>query len=147
MSILKINGNKIIYSGTSDKLGRAIKCNPFEIKISDLKYIVLSPRLSLDEEECFLVLVDINFKLFPVPFFQTEHINFTDNYFNVNSIRVFYSNEFSYESHYGKTDKIIYPKELIWKDLFYKDWKLFVRGLYSWIWAKSFFGNIIDYDK
>ena len=50
---------------------------------------------------------------------------------------------FTYEEHgTGKKDKVIFPKEHHWENLFEKDWRLLVRGLYAWIVPKSFFGTV-----
>ncbi|MEE9408042.1 MAG: hypothetical protein V3V28_08200 [Polaribacter sp.] len=147
MDLLNIIENKITYSGTEKNKGAFSSCKPFQIRISDMKYIAMSPRMALDDEECFLIFVDKKHNLFKLPLFHTENISEVVKYFQLKIIGENYNKYFSYESHYGKVDKIIYPNRLFLEDLFYNDWKIFIRGLYSWILPKSFFGNIIDYDN
>ena len=137
----------LTYLGEKEYKSAIWSCKPFQIEISEIKYIALSPRLVLDDEECFLVFVNKEHKLFKLPYFHTSNISEIIEHFQLKFIQKDYSKYFSYNAHNGKIDKIIYPNKLFLEDLFYKDWKLFTRGLYSWIFAKSFLGNIIDYDN
>lgn len=145
--MVEISNNLLVYYGEKEYKYAVWSCRPFQIEISEIKYIAMSPRLALDDEECFLVFVNKEHELFKLPYFHTGNVSEIIRHFQLKFIEKNYSKYFSYEAHYGKIDKIIYPNKLFLKDLFYKDWKLFLRGLYSWIWTKSFFGNIIDYDN
>lgn len=140
-----ISEGVIEYTGTSKKIGLYLSCKPFKLKKSDIKYIILSPRLIIDDEECFLVFIDKKDKKFILPLFHTSNIDLIESFCEVSLSGDTYFEKFTYEDHYGKVDKIVYPKHLYWKDLYKKDWKLFVKGFYSWINPKSFFGSLIEY--
>ena len=140
--MINISDNTLTYLGEKEYKSAVWSCKSFQIQISEIKYIALSPRLALDDEVCFFVFIDKSLNLFKLPLFRVDNLTEIETFFKLENF-----NKFSYDNHYGKVDKIIYPKELFWKDLYHKDWKLFIRGFYSWIIPKSFFGNIIDYDN
>ena len=61
--------------------------------------------------------------------------------FNINHLRTEWE-KFEYEDHQKMLDKIIFPSELYWNDLFKSNWKSLVRKSYGWFLPKSFFGTI-----
>ncbi|WP_299106103.1 hypothetical protein [uncultured Tenacibaculum sp.] len=141
---IKLTTTELIFTEFSTKeIGSAMFCKSFKIKLENIKLIGLSPRLALDDEVFFILIIDLLGNIYPIPdsVLGTEGCNQFEKYFNLNPIHNEWGH-FEYEDHYGKTDKIVYPKEQYWNDLFKKDWKLFLRGFYSWISPRSFYGNL-----
>ncbi|MEO1013062.1 MAG: hypothetical protein AAFX53_17330, partial [Bacteroidota bacterium] len=103
----------------------------------------ISPRLVLDDESIFIIVVDKSENIHPIPdhVIGTKGLESFEDYFRLDPIQKEWE-KFEYNDHYGKVDKVIYPKEEYWKDLFDKDWKLKIRALYSWVKPKSFYGNL-----
>lgn len=139
---IHITDSELIFTAfPSKEIGLAMYCKSFKILLKDIKYIAVSPRMALDDEVLFILIIGKNYKIHKIPF---EHISYTfdtfEKHFQLNPIHEEWG-KFEYEDHYGKIDKIIYPKEFYWHDLFENDWKLTVRKLYSWTIPKSFFGN------
>ncbi|MFD2566730.1 hypothetical protein [Pseudotenacibaculum haliotis] len=130
------------------QLGIALWCKSFKVKLSDVQLIAISPRLVLDDESLFILIVDKTGAVFPIPYSVLNIQGFRDleNYFQLKPIGGEWE-KFEYEDHYGKCDKIIYPQKHYWKDLYKNDWKLKVRQLYSWFNPKSFFGNINEENR
>lgn len=125
------------------EIGVARYCRSFKIKLHDIKLIAVSPRLVIDYECLFVLIVNMNGKIFPMPKYilKTEGLKNFENYYQLKPIRDEWE-KFDYNHHFGKQDKVIYPPQHYWKNLFEHDWKLNLRQLYSWIYPKSFFGNI-----
>lgn len=125
----------------SKEIGLAIYCKSFKIPLEDIKYIAISPRLALDDDVLFILIIGKNHKIYKIPFvYYIYDFSGFENHFLSTSIHKEWGS-FTHKDHYGKVDKIIYPKEFYWLDLFEKNWKLKVRNLYSWINPKSFFGD------
>lgn len=145
--IIELINNKIIhYPYPKSIIGEAAHCPYFEINVSEVKLISISPRMMLDDEALFISFVNNKGVLF-----NTTGYNFSSNgldkiekRFGLPSINDI-SNKFEHADHYGKIDKIIYPKHLFWKDLYKKDWKWRLRNFYSGFGvSKSLFGNFTD---
>lgn len=119
-------------------------CSSFEIGLKDIKVLAISPRMNFDDDLTFLLIVDKNNKVYPVPL-RTEistGLLELENYFEIKSIfeeTIKFKDE---EFDSGIVDKIIFPKSHYWQDLFRKDWKLKIRWIYGQIWPKSFYGNV-----
>jgi len=95
----------------------------FKIKFEDIKIVAISPRLALDDEMMIVTLIDKeeNFYQFSSFEFGKESIKDFEKDLGIKSIRNFEWEKFSWEEHEDSiTDKIIYPKELYWEDLFIK---------------------------
>ncbi|WP_299443770.1 hypothetical protein [uncultured Aquimarina sp.] len=128
---------------SAKEIGLAKYCKSFKIKLDEIKSIAISPRLALDDESIFILVINKSNKIYPIPdhVMGTQGLKDFEKHFGLNSI----SNEwqkFEYDDHYGKNDKIIYPKEKYWTDLFENNWKLTIRRLYSWAQPKSFYGTL-----
>ena len=123
--------------------GIAKYCKSFTIKLDEIKLIGISPRLALDDEIIFILIVDKEDRIFPIPdnVIRTKGLKNLERHFQLDSIAQEWQ-KFEYDDHYGKIDKVLYPKEKYWLDLFEKDWKLNIRTLYSWIKPKSFYGKL-----
>ncbi|WP_299261795.1 hypothetical protein [uncultured Aquimarina sp.] len=128
---------------SSKEIGLAKYCKSFNLKLNEIKLIGISPRLALDDESIFILIIDKSKRIYPIPdhIIGTKGLQEFENYFKLSSIQKEWE-RFEHEDHYGKMDKVIYPKEQYWNDLFEKDWKLRIRTLYSWIQPKSFYGNL-----
>tara|TARA_R110002050_G_scaffold255216_2_gene393857 strand:- start:6 stop:470 length:465 start_codon:yes stop_codon:yes gene_type:complete len=128
---------------SSKEIGLAKYCKSFNLKLSEIKLIGISPRLALDDESIFILIIDKSEKIYPIPdqIIGTKGLEKFEKYFELSSIQNEWE-KFEYDDHYGKMDKVIYPKEKYWNDLFEKDWKLRIRTLYSWAQTKSFYGNL-----
>lgn len=127
----------------SNEIGAARYCKSFKLKLNDIKFIALSPRLVVDDESLFLLIADAKGKIFPLPQYilGSDGLKKFESHFELKPIRDEWE-KFGYIDHNGKYDKVIYPKKYYWKNLFEDDWKLKVRQLYSWGKPKSFFGTI-----
>ncbi|MFD0991660.1 hypothetical protein [Tenacibaculum geojense] len=127
----------------SKETGIAKYCKSFRLKLNEIKLIGISPRLVLDNECIFILVIDKSEKIHLIcdHVMGTKGLESFEKYFGLESIQEEWS-KLEYDDHYGKIDKVIYPKEKYWNDLFDKDWKLKIRTLYSWIKPKSFYGNL-----
>ncbi|MEM6721701.1 MAG: hypothetical protein AAF611_20400 [Bacteroidota bacterium] len=125
----------------SKKIGLAMYCKSFKIPLESITFIAISPRLVLDDEALFVLIIDHNFKLHKIPYaYQNYLFEKFDNYFLTNPIHIEWQ-KFEYEDHYGKFDKILYPKEYYWQDLFKDNWKLKLRPFITLFHPKSCFGD------
>ncbi|CAL2084437.1 hypothetical protein [Tenacibaculum sp. 190524A05c] len=143
--MISIREGIIEYTGTSKEIGLYLYCKPFKLSISEIRYIILSPRLVIDDEEAYLLFIDKEYQKYVLPLFHTSNIDLIENLCGTRLTGDLYFDKFSYEDHYGKVDCIVYPKNLQWKPAYKNDWKLIVRVLYTWILPKSFFGTLIEY--
>lgn len=127
----------------SKEIGLAISSKSFTLNLNAIQLIAISPRLALDDETIFILIIDTQNKIYPLPdaVIGTDGLKSFEKYFGLNPIHEEWQ-KFQYEDHYGKVDKIVYPKELYWNNLFKNDWKILIRSLYSWIVTKSFYGNL-----
>jgi hypothetical protein len=146
---LMIHGNEIEFNkrSTGDIWFQCIT-KSFKIKFDDIKLIAISPRLALDDEMLMITLIDEkkNFRQFSNFEFNTEAILEFEKRLNLNSIRDIEWEKFSWEEHENAiTDKIIYPKELYWENLFIKTKnpkKTFIRILKFLSIKKSISGKL-----
>ncbi len=140
---IEITKVELIFTAFSSKeTGLAKYCKSFRLSLKDILLVGLSPRLMLDDEVIFIILIDKSKNLYPIPDTALDSKGLEDfkSYFNLTSIRKDWE-KFEYKDHYGRVDKVIYPLDMYWDDLFKKDWKLIIRSLYSAFITKSFFGN------
>ncbi|MGD1848624.1 MAG: hypothetical protein ACFB10_24805 [Salibacteraceae bacterium] len=137
------NGKFKFQEFPENEIGLAKYCNSFQLELNDIRMIAISPRLAVDDETLFILVIDKDGKIFPIPdnVLKSIGIKTFEAHFQLKSI-VEEWEKFDYNDHYGKYDKVIYPCEHYWKDLFKNDWKLKVRQFYSWANPKSFFGNL-----
>ena len=141
---IEITETKLKFTEFASKeIGLAKFCKSFSLNLNEIKLIGISPRLALDDESIFILLIDKLENIYPIPdnVIGTKGLESFENHFGLNSIQKEWG-KFEYHDHYGKIDKVIYPKEKYWNDLFEKDWKLRIRTLYSWAQPKSFYGNL-----
>lgn len=146
---IEITKTELIFNEFSSKeTGIAKHCKSFKLKLNDTLLIALSPRLMLDDEAIFIILIDKSKNIYPIPdnVLDSKGLENFENYFNLTSIRKDWE-KFEYNDHYGRVDKIIYPLDMYWNDLFKKDWKLLIRSLYRTFKPKSFFGNFNNLSK
>ncbi|WP_040254259.1 hypothetical protein [Psychroserpens mesophilus] len=127
----------------SKETGITKYCKSFKLNLNEIKLIGISPRLILDDECIFILVIDKSEKIHLISdhVIGTKGLESFEKHFGLESIQAEW-NKLEYDDHYGKMDKVIYPKEKYWNDLFDKDWKLKIRTLYSWIKPKSFYGNL-----
>ena len=143
---IKITEYELIFTEfPSKEVGLAVFCKSFRLSLKNIKFIALSPRLALDNETMFLLFVNQNHKIFPAPYYHIsmdERMKLSD-FFQTIPLTGGMNLKFTYNEHNtGKKDKVIFPKEHYWEDLFENDWRLFMRSLYAWIIPKSFFGTL-----
>lgn len=63
-----IRENQFLFNEFSTKeIGFAKYCKSFSLKLDDIKLIAISPRILLDDESIFVILVDKNNTVFPMP--------------------------------------------------------------------------------
>jgi len=125
------------------EIGLAIYCKSFSLKLNQIELIGISPRLALDDETIFILVIDSIGKIYPIPYrvIGTEGLDGFEEYFRLPPIQQEWK-KFAYNDYYGKLDKVIYPKEKYGMGVFVNDWKLWLRSLYAWIIPKSFYGNL-----
>lgn len=107
----------------------------FEIKIQDIKIIAISPRLALDEEMLMISLIDKKGKLYKFSNFEfgKDSMKEIERRFLLKDIKVMEWDKFSWEDHENYiTDKIIYPKELYWEDLYLRPKGIF-KSIVQWL--------------
>ena len=95
----------------------------FKVNIEDVRLIVLSPRLAMDDEDMIITLIDKhrNFHQFSSYEFREEGVKELEIKFGLKSIQRVEWAKFSLGEHENMiTDKIIYPEKLYWEDLFVK---------------------------
>lgn len=138
-----VNNTLTFKEISKDKIGLARYCKSFTISLDEIQYIAISPRLAFDNETLFILIIHKENHIFFLPDEVMRMSGFEkfEKQFGLAPIAQEWE-KFEYDEHYGKYDKIIYPKEYYWKDLFKDDWKLKIRRLYSWAIPKSFFGNL-----
>lgn len=141
---LHIEDEMLLFrQGPKAEKGIARRCKSFSLRLEDVRLIAISPRLVLDDETLFFLIVSKEGKLFPMneKTLRITGIQLLEERFKLVPIREL-SKKFRYEDHYGKYDKVIYPNEHFWEDLFKQDWRLVLRQIYSWAIPTSFFGHI-----
>jgi len=133
---LKINENEIEFNKWSiGEISYNCITKSFKIKFDEIRIIAISPRLALDDEILIITLIDKRnkFRQFSNFEFDKKPIKEFEKKFNLNSIRETEWEKFSWEEHQNYiTDKVIYPKELYWEDLFVKPKnlkKIFIQTL------------------
>ena len=124
------------------EIGWLTFCRSFKIKLDAIALIAVSPRMALDNETLFLLIIDHNGWIFPMPedVLVSPGYEALENHFHLPDIGK-ERQQFTHNVHYGREDKIIFPKEHYWKKLFKNDWKLKIRQVYAGFIPKSFFGN------
>ncbi|ARN77679.1 hypothetical protein BST97_06525 [Nonlabens spongiae] len=141
---IEITESKLVFTAFPSKItGLGKFCKSFDCLLDDIKFIALSPRLVLDDECLFILIVDWSKNIYILNdhVLKTEGLSDLESNFGLEPILETWE-KFSYDDHYGKVDKIIYPSNHYWKNLFKSDWKLRVRQLYVPIKPKSFLGNL-----
>ena len=141
---IQLNINRISFTAfPKSEIGAARYCKSFELHLEDIQLISISPRLVIDDEALFILIIDKTGEINPLPQYviDTDGLDALEKHFHLSSIKAEWE-KFSYEEHQGGIDKIIYPKAYYWKDLFENNWKLKTRVLYSWFSPKAFFGTI-----
>lgn len=121
---LKINDNEIEFNKWSKgEIWFPCITKSFKINIDEIKIIAISPRLAFDDEMLMITLIDKekSFRQFSNFEFGKEPIKELEKRLDLKSIQNTEWEKFSWEEHQNyTTDKIIYPKELYWEDLFVK---------------------------
>ena len=65
---IKITDTELIFTEFSSKeTGLAKYCKSFSIKLNQVKLIGISPRLALDDESLFILVIDKSKKIHPIP--------------------------------------------------------------------------------
>lgn len=143
-SLIRITETEFRFNAFLNQMtGVAVSDIPFILELSEIKYIAISPRLVIDDEFIFILIIDKHYKIHTMTYeyLSIEDLNNLHKQFNLTPIYEELS-KFDYDDYYGNFDKIIYPKEHYWKDVFKKDWKLWIRrALCLFFPSKSFYGN------
>ncbi|CAM1362136.1 hypothetical protein [Tenacibaculum xiamenense] len=142
--MIEITKNEFRYTAPPKaKIGRALHCDSFNINLNSINLIAISPRLAIDDEILFVLMITDTLKTHPIYLGDLENsdVELLENHFQLPAIMHLWG-KFEYEDHYESIDKIIYPKNYYWKNLFKNDWKLKIRKLYAGFHPKSFLGNL-----
>lgn len=153
---LFVNGEKIEFRRYSiGEISYTCITKSFKINFDDVKLVVVSPRLALDDEMLMITLIDkdLNFYQFSSNELLKASMFVFEKKLNISSIREIEWEKFSYEDHENSlTDKIIYPKEMYWENLFEMPKglkKIGIRILKFFLIKKSISGKlspkVIDY--
>lgn len=121
---LNIKGNEIEFNKYSiGEIKFLFITKSFRIRFEEIKIVTISPRLSMDDEILIISLIDKKgkFRQFSNYEFGKESITEFEKKLNLKSIRNIEWEKFSWEEHENFiTDKVVYPSELYWEDLFVK---------------------------
>ena len=119
---LKIKGETIKFGKRSiGEIWYPCITKAFTIKYENVKMVVISPRLAIDDEMMIVTLIDAKKKFHQFSQFEflDEAMVLLETEFGLKNIRTIEWPRFSWEEHENCiTNKIIYPKELYWEDLF-----------------------------
>ncbi len=139
-----LTNSTLIYEAFPKQPWPSWHCISFEIELQEIKVLALSPRMNFDDDLTFLLIVSKNHEVHSIPLRSeiSNGLSELETYFKINSIFEETVNFKDEEFDSGTVDKIIYPKSHYWQDLFHKDWKLKIRGIYGLIWPKVFYGNL-----
>ncbi len=117
-----------------EEIGISMYCPGFSVELDNIRVIAICPRLPLDDERLFILLIDKQGKQYPMPdtILTSEEILAIESKFGIESIRNVEWEKFDYNEHYGFKAKVIYPESLYGKRLYRKpfdDWKAFREGM------------------
>ncbi|NOQ73054.1 MAG: hypothetical protein GQ574_13680 [Crocinitomix sp.] len=119
---LHITNDEITFSGTKvGEISASLITKSFKIKFDKIHLVVISPRLAFDDEALIVTIIDRNknFHQFSCQEFGGDEMMQFELRLGLKSIRNIEWGKFSWKEHENYiTDKIIYPKELYWEDLF-----------------------------
>lgn len=133
MNHLSIIGNTITFKEYPiAEVGTYIYCPSFSVDSQSIKTIAIAPRLGLDEERLFIILIDNLNNLYKLPdlVIGESSINELEVMFGLSSITDWWDS-FSYEEHRKRLTNIIYPKSRINQELFIKSRYLLPNRLIS----------------
>ncbi len=143
---IQIDNDKFIFTEFPTKeIGLATYCKSFKIDLKNIIAIVICPRLALDDEELFILIIDYQLAKYPMPsnVLQCSQFKKFEEKFALKPI-IFEWSKFEYDDHYRCYDKIIFPNELYWQDLFKNDFKLKFRKIIGGLLTKNFWGTFSD---
>lgn len=125
---LRINGENIEFNKWSvGEIWYPCITKSFKLKFDEIKLVAISPRLAIDDEMLMITIIDKegNFRQFSCFEFNKEPIKEFERKLKLKSLRNVEWEKFSWDEHENYiTDKVVYPKELYWEDLFIKPKKL-----------------------
>lgn len=129
-----INDSQIQYNPIPREELGVMYCDGFSLNLDEIRVIAICPRLPLDDERLFVLLVDKKEQSYPLPdsVLTSEAIKFIESKFGIESIINIEWEKFDYEDHYGFKAKVIYPQRLYGQNLYRKsfdDWTAFKKGL------------------
>lgn len=129
-----------------EKIGIAAYCESFQIKIEEVKIIAISPRLKIDDEFFLITLINARGQFFPIPdqVLSLETAGKLEKTFGLNPVRKVEWARFKYNDHQAKYDKIIFPRDLYWEDLFKKDLLWYWRRIVNLGCDKYLYGNFTE---
>lgn len=141
---LYVEHNRIIYSDyPKSELGIAY-CKPFSIDINHIQCIAIRAILLLDEECLFILIIDKDRQIYPMPYyyiFNSEGYKNFEILFELVKLPDKWSS-FSYENHSIVTDKILFPPELYGRPLFKSKVRRYLRRWYGFIYPHSYSGKM-----
>jgi hypothetical protein len=132
--MLSIEEGFIVFTGKPARLTGTVRYSPpFSVAIEDIRIVGYAPRLIIDDESGFVILIDRKCKVyyFNTGLVASEEIRLLEKQFGF-SLRYDTSN-YSYEDYKAAITEVMYPAELLRKPLF-KSW--------SWFSPRGFMKNI-----
>ena len=119
-------------------------CEPFSVPLQSICAIAISPRLEGDDETLYVLIVDRERRIFPMPYevVPTGGMDRLEKRFELSS--VFHELEnFTYNDHmYARYDKIIYPEHLYGEALFKDNYKMKIRRFFWFFFSNRFIGDL-----
>lgn len=87
---IHITDTELIFKAFSSKeIGLAMYCKSFKVLLKDIKFIAISPRLALDDEALFILIINSNFRTYKIPYTYQHYVfEELEKYFQLHAIHL-----------------------------------------------------------
>ena len=120
---LHIKDTQIIFTEyLKEEIGSTKYCGSFRLNINDGRLIALSPRLLVDDETLFVLIVDESDNIYPMPdnILKGDGVMQLEKHFSLPRLTTEWE-KFAYNDHHDQINKVVYPTRFYGMDLFQKD--------------------------
>lgn len=115
-------------------IGQSKFCSSFSLPVDHIAFIGVCPKIIMDDEVLFIIIVDKQNKIYPIPdlIFKTESYHQLEDHFKLPNLLNEWE-KLTYQDHLKSLSKVIYPSCHYGKSLFKpKNWfqtqKFFLNG-------------------
>lgn len=120
-----ILGNQLQFVEFNIKdIGQSKFCSSFLLPVDHIAFIGICPKIIMDDEVLFIIIVDKQNKIYPIPdlIFKTESYHQLEDYFKLPNLLNEWE-KLTYQDHLKSLSKVIYPRYHYGKSLFQpKSW-------------------------